>query len=72
VPDSPGTLCSADKHVWWRHESEMNTPVAEDRICDCGALSFARLPEGSIYVAEYHRPDGAVIHVSEGVKRSHF
>jgi hypothetical protein len=50
----------------------MNTPVAEDRICDCGALSFARLPEGSIYVAEYHRPDGAVIHVSEGVKRSHF
>jgi hypothetical protein len=67
--DSQGTDCSQTKHVWWRDETELNTPIAGDRMCNCGAFSFAQLPNGSIFIAEYHRQDGAIIHASEGAKR---
>ena len=35
------TRCTPDRHIWWREEAELNTPVGDHRPCLCGAYRYA-------------------------------
>lgn len=64
-----GSECSPEKHVWWREDADLNTPIGDDRMCVCGTYRFGGFPDGTVYRAEYHRADGGVFYAAEGVKR---
>ena len=60
--------CTEQRHTWTRHHSAINTPIAPDRQCDCGSVTFKSLPSGAEYRTVYTREDGTVIFSREHFK----
>ena len=60
-------LCTPERHVWTRPDTQMHSKVPADRSCDCGAVAFGRLAKGSEYQTVYTK-DGETIFSGDHIK----